>query len=298
MVTSYCPDGVAASESVLTSQARLHVFYDLDTPVTLNSLRTDTPVAYLHPQGLGDFDLVLSFTGGSALTELQERLGARRVAPLYGSVDPELFHPVESVDRFRAALSYLGTYAEDRQEALVRLFVEPARHLPERRFLIGGAQYPQEFPWTENIHFVHHLPPPEHSAFYSSSKLTLNVTRGAMAAMGYCPSGRLFEAAACGVPLLSDYWEGLDQFFTPGTEIVIAHATEDVIAALELSDGELRRIARAARERTLEEHSAWKRAEDLEYALTAAFRQEETEPEESGTNQREEQAPVCANVSS
>ncbi|HEX6987659.1 MAG TPA: glycosyltransferase [Planctomycetaceae bacterium] len=274
IVTSFCPDGVAASDLVLGSPARVRAFYDLDTPVTLGELRRGSPVAYLPSFGLGDFDLVLSYTGGRALDELKERLGARRVAPLYGSVDPGVHRPVPPVDRYRADLSYLGTYAADRQKVLVRLFVEPARRLPKLRFLIGGAQYPPEFPWAENIFFVRHLPPAEHSALFSSSRLTLNVTRRDMAENGWCPSGRLFEAAACGTPLVSDWWEGLDAFYAPGREILIAWTTEDSIAALELSDAELTRIARAAYERTLDEHTAAHRAAELERALESATRPE------------------------
>ncbi|HEU4752304.1 MAG TPA: glycosyltransferase [Armatimonadota bacterium] len=272
MVTSYCPDGVAASERVLSSRAPLRVFYDLDTPVTLERLRAGEPVAYLPPEGLGEFDLVLSYTGGAALDELQRRLGARRVAPLYGSVDPEVHHPVVPVAEYRADLSYLGTYAEDRQAALEAFLIEPARRRPERRFVIGGALYPEEFPWTDNIFFVRHMPPPQHPAFFCSSRLTLNITRRAMAEMGYCPSGRLFEAAACGTPVLSDAWEGLDAFYTPGEEILLARSTEDALAALELPDGELAGLARRARERTLAEHTADQRVLDLERALEGSAR--------------------------
>jgi spore maturation protein CgeB len=164
----------------------------------------------------------------------------------------------------------MGTYAADRQPALEQLLVEPARRLPERRFLIGGAQYPEAFPWTSNIFFVRHLPPGEHPAFYSSSRLTLNITRAAMASMGYCPSGRLFEAAACGAPILSDAWEGLEAFFRPGSEILVAHDTDDATCALESSDAELARIASRARQRTLEEHTADRRAVELEAAIQEA----------------------------
>jgi spore maturation protein CgeB len=243
------------------------VFYDLDTPITLERLRTGASVPYLPAGGLGDFDLVLSYTGGTALEELKQRLGARRVAPLYGSVDPRVHYPVPHVDRYRAHLSYLGTYAEDRQQSLLRLLVEPARRLPECRFLIGGAQYPAAFPWSDNIFFVRHLPPAEHSAFYCSSRLTLNVTRAPMAEMGYCPSGRLFEAAACGAAVLSDGWDGLDEFFQPGAEILVAGSTEDALAALDVSDEQLTRIARAARERALSDHTAERRAHQLLSAL-------------------------------
>lgn len=264
LTTSFCPDGKEAARLLLSSRASIKAFYDLDTPVTLERLDHGEPVAYLPDEGLADFDLVLSYTGGRALEELERRLGARRVVPLYGWADPATHHPVASVERYRADLSYLGTYASDRQAALEELFIEPARRLPEMHFLIGGAQYPDSFPWTSNTYFVQHMPPPEHPAFFCSSRLTLNVTRGSMASYGYCPSGRLFEAAACGVPLVSDTWEGLDSFFVPGEQILLAEKAEDVLQALKLSASELSRIAQAARERTLEEHSAEARALYLE----------------------------------
>lgn len=267
MVTSYCPDGVVASHTVLESSAAVRCFYDLDTPITISRLQTGQIVSYLPPEGLGAFDLVLSYTGGAALRDLQALLNARRVAPLYGSVDPDIHRPATSVPEFAADLSYLGTYAEDRQQTLERLFINPSRVSPHRRFAIGGAQYPADFPWTDNIFFVRHLPPVQHPSFYCSSRMTLNVTRRAMAQMGYCPSGRLFEAAACGVPILSDEWEGLDHFYTPGTEILLCRDTDDVLNALELSDAELNRIAAAARERTLAEHTAERRAIDFERIL-------------------------------
>jgi spore maturation protein CgeB len=271
MVTSYCRDGIAASQLVLDCAPKLSVFYDLDTPVTLETLTSGKEVSYIGPRGLRDFGLVLSYTGGVALAELEMRLGARRVAPLYGHVDPDVHRPMPARPEFECDLSYLGTYAEDRQDALERLFIRPARRLPARKFMIGGAQYPAEFPWTSNVFFVQHLPPSEHPAFFCSSRLTLNVTRRAMAAMGYCPSGRLFEAAACGAPLLSDTWPGLDTFFTPGKEIVVAHTTGETIAALSLTDAELQRIAAAARERTLAEHTSDQRAIYLERVLGDAL---------------------------
>lgn len=271
MVTSYCPDGIPATDLVLGSPVAVRAFYDLDTPITLAALRCGKTVPYIGPRGLRDFDLVLSYTGGGALTELRERLGARRVLPLYGSVDPEVHRPVPPLDANRADLSYLGTYAADRQDALETLLIEPARRLPEQRFLIGGALYPQDFPWTDNIFFRRHLPPSDHPAFYCSSALTLNVTRRAMAEMGYCPSGRLFEAAACGVPILSDRWEGLGDFFEPGGEILLAGTAEEAMDALRMPRDGLARIARAARERTLDEHTADRRAEELEAALGATL---------------------------
>jgi spore maturation protein CgeB len=114
---------------------------------------------------------------------------------------------------------------------------------------------------------VRHVQPPEHPAFFCSSRLTLNVTRRMMAEMGYCPSGRLFEAAACGVPIVTDAWEGMERFFTPGEQIIVARTTEDVVQALSLDDRERLRISRAARERTLDEHTAGVRVTELERVL-------------------------------
>lgn len=269
MVTSYCPDGLDASELVWNSSA-LRLFYDLDTPVTFSRLRRGEPLSYISDVGLRDFDLVLSFTGGGALRALEEELGARKVAPLYGSVDPDVHRPVVPNEQYRSTFSYLGTYAPDRQNALEALFIEPARQLARERFVIGGAQYPADFPWSPNIFFVRHLPPSEHPTFFCSSKMTLNVTRQAMALMGWCPSGRLFEAAACGVPIVTDWWEGLDEFFTPGAEIIVAQTTSDAIAALQMTDAELSKLSRAARDRTLAEHTAERRAQEFEDLLVNA----------------------------
>lgn len=267
MVTSYCPDALAATDLVLSAPGR-RLFYDLDTPVTLARLAADQTVGYIGPDRLASFDLVLSYTGGAALIALRRQLGARRVAPLYGSVDTRRYRPANPTGRRRAALSYLGTYADDRQAALEAFFIEPARLRPDTRFVIGGAQYPSDFPWSDNIFFARHVPSHEHPQFYASARLTLNVTRRAMAAFGWCPSGRLFEAGACAAPVISDWWEGLDAFFQPDREILIAGTTDDVLAALDLSDRELAALGAAARERTLACHTAERRAAELEALLS------------------------------
>jgi spore maturation protein CgeB len=263
IVTSFCPHGIEATALITDAARPIRVFYDLDTPVTLSLIESGEGSTAIGPDGLRPFDLVLSYTGGRALDMLREQLGARRVAPLYGHVDPQVHRPAEPVGRFAADLSYLGTYAADRQAGLERLFLEPARQRPEQRFLIGGAQYPQDFPWSPNIFFVHHLPPAEHASFYSSSRLTLNVTREAMARAGWCPSGRLFEAAACGAAILSDRWEGLEAFFTAGEDLIVADDPEDVVRALAMPAHELHRIGRQARDRVLESHTSDRRAGEL-----------------------------------
>ncbi|HEX8571012.1 MAG TPA: glycosyltransferase [Caulobacteraceae bacterium] len=269
MVTSYCPDALDAA-TLVYDRVPTSVFYDLDTPVTLARLDAGEAVAYVPAEGLGRFDLVLSYTGGGALDALRDRLGARRAEPLYGHVDPDVHRPTEPDPVFACDFSYLGTYAADRQPALEALFLAPARRRPDLRFVLGGAAYPENFPWADNIWFVQHLPPATHAAFFSSSRLTLNVTRRDMASMGWCPSGRLFEASACGAAVLSDSWDGLERFFEPGREILLADTTDAAVAALDLDPEEVARIGRAARARVLAEHTSDHRAAELLDLLEAA----------------------------
>jgi spore maturation protein CgeB len=218
---------------------------------------------------LAGFDLVLSYTGGQALDRLRDQLGAQCATTLYGWVDPQLHYRVDLRSRFEADLSYLGTYSPDRQAALEELLIEPARQLGNRQFLIAGAMYPSPEAWPPNIRHFGHVSPPEHSAFYSSSPLTLNITRASMASMGYCPSGRLFEAAACGTAVLSDWWDGLDLFFQPGEEILISTCTRDAVPAITKDRDLLRRIGSRARERALDCHTAEIRARRLMRLLEA-----------------------------
>lgn len=284
MVTSYCPDGAAACDLVLNANLPRTLFYDLDTPVTLSQLERGESVPYLPAVGLSGFDLVLSYTGGRALSALREKLGAKNVATLYGWVDPLIHHRVEPSHWYEADLSYLGTYSADRQQALEALFLTPARQLPDRKFVLGGAQYPNPESWPKNIVHYHHVAPPEHCKFYSSSPLTLNVTRASMAAMGFCPSGRFFEAAAAGTAVLSDWWEGLDTFFEPGREVLIASSTAEAIAALNKDRAELIEIGTRARERALACHTAEIRADRLISLL------------ENPANDCETQLDLCAST--
>ncbi len=269
IVTSYCPDARTASDLVLGASC-VRCFYDLDSPVTLARLEAGQDIEYLPRQGLAPFDLVLSYAGGPALEALRTRLGARRVEALYGSVDAEQYRPGVTRSHFEAKLSYLGTYAADRQQTLDRLFMEPARRRPTDRFLIGGSQYPPEFGWLENVYYVRHVPPADHPDFYASSRFTLNVTRGAMARMGFCPSGRMFEAAACEATIITDYWPGLETFFDPATEVVTVDDADSVSEALDMSERARRRRGEAARARVLRSHTSAHRAEALEAMLTGA----------------------------
>lgn len=259
---SYCPEGARVIDDVLSIAGPLHVFYDLDTPITLANLNT-SQVEYLRRDQIAGFDLYLSFTGGRILEELTQTWGAQKACPLYGCVDPDVHHRVDVPEKFRCLMSYMGTYAADRQQKLDHLFLEPVRRCPSDTFVLAGSMYPWDRQWPTNLRRFEHVSPSDHPALYSGSKFTLNITRSGMARCGYCPSGRFFEAAACGTPIISDWFEGLDRFFTPGEEILVANSCDDVMQALACPDRDLAGIARRARERALSEHTGERRAREL-----------------------------------
>ncbi len=261
VIGSYCPEGARIGEEMLGLPGPLRVFYDLDTPVTLKNLQ-DRGVEYLGAEQIPAYDLYLSFTGGAILRELESACGARRARTLYGCVDPDVYARMPPRPEFQCRLSYMGTHSPDRQHKLEQLFLKPARQSKEERFLLAGSLYPRDWSWPPNVVRFDHVAPADHPALYSSSRATLNITRDGMARAGYCPSGRFFEAAACGTPILSDWWQGLDEFFGPEEIVVVSNET-DVIAALGRDDAELARMAERARQRTLEEHSGERRARQL-----------------------------------
>jgi spore maturation protein CgeB len=260
---SYVPEGVRINEEILSLARPLRVFYDLDAPITLATLESGE-IEYLRRDQIPAFDLYLSFTGGRILSELEQTWGARRARSLYGCVDPEVHTRAERQREFRCDLSYMGTYAADRQQKLDNLFLRPASLMPDRTFVLAGSLYPHQRRWPANVQRFEHVSPAEHPALYSSSQATLNITRAGMAARGgYCPSGRLFEAASCGTPILTDWFEGLDSFFAPGEEIFVINRAEDVVASLRCPADELARLAARARQRTLQEHTGMCRARQL-----------------------------------
>ncbi len=264
IVGSYVPEGIAVGTFVQATACGVTAFYDIDTPVTLAALaRGDC--AYLSAALIPGYDLYLSFTGGPTLDLLETTYGAPAARALYCSVDPALYVPTGAAKRWD--LSYLGTYSPDRQPTLDRLLLVSARALPERRFVVAGPQYPDGIDWPTNVQRIEHLPPADHANFYSASRFTLNVTRADMIAAGWSPSVRLFEAAACGTPIVSDIWPGLDELFVPGCEIVLASDTADVMAAL-AADGAA--IGAAARARVLAAHTAAHRAAELDAYIHAA----------------------------
>lgn len=277
MVGSYFPDGLAALDLVLDSRVPVKAFYDIDTPITVAGLKQHGETDYLAMRHLAGLDVYFSFTGGPMLCELEEKFGVPFAVPLYCSVDPEKHKELLQHPEFEWDLSYMGTYAPDRQPKLEDLLCGPARRLPQRKFIVAGPQYPPGISWPGNVERVAHLSPRHHAAFYGSSRLTLNVTRREMVMAGYSPSVRLFEAAACAAAIVSDNWPGLQTFFAPGREVLLPANQEDVLRYLSgYDERELYRIGRAARERVLAFHTSDIRAGEFEQAVEKAARRKRT----------------------
>jgi len=265
VVGSYTPDGIAVGRWVQEVARGVTAFYDIDTPVTLAKLAAGE-ADYVSPDIIPGYDLYLSFTGGPALAILEDRYGAKAARALYCSVDWRLYRPLPT--QLSWDLSYLGTYSPDRQPALERLLIEPARAAPHLRFCVAGPQYPPDIDWPANVERVDHVAPAMHPGFYAASRFTLNLTRADMIAAGWSPSVRLFEAGACGTPIISDVWDGLETLFTPGDEILLAGGPEAVLAALlDLPDVDRIALGAAGRRRILAEHTADHRAAEFEGIL-------------------------------
>jgi spore maturation protein CgeB len=262
IVGSYVPDGVAVGEWVTRSAQGVTGFYDIDTPVTLARLASGD-VEYLTPALVERYDLYLSFTGGPTLERLEREWGSPCARALYCSVDPDLYFPDPAVRRWD--LGYMGTYSVDRQPALNRLLVTPARRWAAGRFTVAGPQYPATIRWPANVLRTEHLAPRDHRAFYNAQRFTLNVTRADMVAAGWSPSVRLFEAAACGTPIVSDPWPGIEEVLTPDEEILICRSGAEVLEILrDMPEAQRRAVGARARARVMREHTAAHRAAELE----------------------------------
>lgn len=268
IVGSCVDDGRRVCDWVLGHAHGVKAFYDMDMPVTLAKLRGES-CEYLGASQVPEFDVMLSFTGGPVLQRLESEFGARCVRPLYCSVDVDQEQPAGV--RRDVDLGYLGAYSDDRQPALEELLNEPARRRPKERFAVVGAEYPSHLVWPKNVQRIDHMAPGSHAQHYGRQRFTLNLTRADARSVGYSPGVRLFEAAACGTPIISEEWAGLSDVFEPDKEILLARSTDEVTQHLEnVSDHQARQIADAARERICAEHSSAHRAEELEGYLGAA----------------------------
>ncbi|HJV34549.1 CgeB family protein, partial [Geomonas sp.] len=262
MVGSYVEQGVEIGDWVTENARGITAFYDIDTPVTLAALEAGR-CRYLSADLISRYHLYLSFTGGPILSEIERIYRSPAARPLYCSVDPEVHYPLAQAPCWD--LGYLGTYSKDRQPGLELLLCIPASQWQQGRFVVAGPQYPAEIRWPENTERIDHLPPESHRGFYCSQRFTLNLTRKFMQAAGYSPSVRLFEAAACAVPVISDRWAGLEEFFVPEKEILIASSSDEMLDILQgFPEKERQAIGERARQRALSSHSAARRAEELE----------------------------------
>lgn len=265
IVGSFVPEGIAVGEWVVSIATGYTAFYDIDTPVTLAKLKDQT-ADYISKSLIRQYDAYLSFTGGPTLKVLEDSYGSPMARVLYCSVDTELYRPHKAITRWD--LGYLGTYSGERQPCLDEFLVTPARLLSKSKFVVAGPQYPENIHWPRNVERIHHLPPNDHPAFYASQRFTLNVTRAAMKEAGYSPSVRLFEAGACGVPVISDWWPGLDTLFSIGTEILIAENSESVQRFLrDTKEVDRQAMAARARQRIVSEHTPIARANQVKTYL-------------------------------
>ncbi len=262
MVGSFVPEGIRVGDWILSIAKGTTAFYDIDTPVTLAKL-AEGSCEYLASRQIAKYRIYFSFTGGPALREIESGYGSPMARPLYCAVDPEMYKPVTAAPRWD--LGYLGTYSSDRQPALDKLLLEPARQWPRGRFMVAGPMYPDAIEWPPNVDREIHLSPREHAGFYGSQRFTLNITREAMKSAGYSPSVRLFEAGACGAPIISDWWNGLDTILEPGKQVLVAAGSEDILRFLkDYPENRRRALGAAARRRVLAEHTPAHRVLQLE----------------------------------
>ena len=272
VVGSYFPDAIAAANALFAADRAPALFYDIDTPITAAALRARGKAEYIEAAQIPYYHAYLSFTGGPLLRELEGRFGSPLAVPLYCSVDPAAHQRTPPRAEFKSDLSYLGTYAADRQPKLMDMLNGAATQLPHARFLVAGPMYPEGIEWAPNVHRLNHVPPPDHASFYSSSRFSLNLTRQEMIYAGYSPSVRLFEAAACGAAVISDGWQGIEEFFTPDQELLLAESASEIIEYLsDTSDEEVHAIGSRARERVLAHHTADCRAIEFENIVTRVY---------------------------
>jgi spore maturation protein CgeB len=281
IVGSYVPDGVEVGRYVLETAEGVTAFYDIDTPVTLSKIERED-YEYLHPDLISKYNLYLSFTGGPTLKRLEKEFGSPMARALYCSFDPELYYPEHLPARWD--LGYLGTYSADRQPPLKKLMLNAADMHQKGGFVVAGPQYPVSIDWPANIERIEHLPPSEHRRFYCSQRFTINITRADMIQAGYSPSVRLFEAAACGTPIISDYWDGIESIFDIGTEILIAKEASDTYRYVtNITEAERRKIGESAREKVMRYHTAEHRASELEQYYNEALCQLTKQPQAMGS---------------
>lgn len=265
IVGSYVPEGQRLIDALDRLPLRQLCFYDIDTPVTMDLLDKGEET-HLARRQMARFAAYFSFSGGKVLDRLREVYGTPNPQPLYCAVNEGAYQPMEVPTRWD--LGYLGTYSPDRQPGLEALLIEPARRLPQMRFVVAGSMFPDGIDWPDNVERIEHLPPARHAEFYNAQRFTLNITRAAMRRLGWSPSVRLFEAAACGTPIISDRWQGLGELLPEDRAVLIADGPDQVVEALTaLPEARRQSIAAEARRIVLGNHTGRARAHELAQQL-------------------------------
>jgi spore maturation protein CgeB len=253
--------------AVLDLGAPTTIFWDVDAPATLARMEADA--ADPLRARIADFDLVLTYGGGDPVVRRYRALGARDCVCVYNALDPATHHPVVPRAALRADLSFLGNRLPDRETRVEEFFFDPATGSPHHRFLLGGSGWDDRAHDLRNVRYLGHVPTRLHNALNCSALSVLNVSRDSMAANGFSPATRVFEAAGAGACVITDAWEGIELFLEPDAEVLVARDGEEVCELLsELEPLCARRIGRAARARVLAGHTYMDRAAQVEALLT------------------------------
>jgi spore maturation protein CgeB len=253
----------------------LRLFWDVDAPATLAEIATDAT----HPlrAALPSLDLVLTYGGGPPVVNAYEALGARRCVPVYNALDPATHFPAAPDPRFAGDLGFLGNRLPDREARVEAFFIEPARRMPERRFLLGGAGW-ESRALPPNIRAIGHVYSHQHNAFNATPLAVLNIARDSMASTGFSPATRVFEAAGAAACVITDAWAGIELFLEPATEILVARDGREVMEHLgALTPERGRAIGERARARVLAEHTYARRAALVDELLAQTMRERRRE---------------------
>lgn len=245
---------------------RTRIFWDVDAPATLATVEGDPD----NPFGelIGGFDLVLTYGGGQPVIDRYTALGARACIPIYNALDPDTHHPEPPRADLACDLAFLGNRLPDREARVEEFFFRAAAALPGRRFLLGGNGWEERVERAPNVRYLGHVAPGDHNSLNRSALAVLNVSRESMAANGWSPATRVFEAAGAGACLITDAWEGVEDFLEPGREVLVARSGAEVAELLAGLDPErARAIGAAALERVLAEHTYDRRAAEVEAVL-------------------------------
>lgn len=249
----------------LAGPATTCVYWDVDAPATLERMQHDPadPFRGLVPR----YDLVLTYGGGEPVIRAYRDFGARQCVPIYNALDPQVHHPTPPDPRFAARLGFLGNRLPDRETRVEAFFLAAAAHLPEERFVLGGSGWLDK-PMPANVHYLGHVYTRDHNAFNCTPLAVLNISRESMARFGFSPATRVFEAAGAGACLITDCWDGIEQFLQPGAEVLVAADGDEVAEhLLRLDPHRARALGIAARQRVLAEHTYAHRAVEVEAVL-------------------------------